>query len=61
MGYEIIDAGNNFFEALDKLLGSCCENCRHSHIKKKNKRITCESLYNITCKSLYDNIFFQNY
>jgi hypothetical protein len=61
MGYEIIDAGNNFFEALDKILGCCCENCGHSHIKKKNKRITCESLYNITCKSLYDNIFFQNY
>jgi len=59
-GYEIIDVGNNFFEALDKLLGSCCEDCAHSHIRK-NKRITCKSLYNITCKSLYDNIFFQNY
>jgi hypothetical protein len=47
-GYEIIDVGNDFFEALDKLLGSGCKNCANS--KKK-----------ITCKSLYDNIFFQNY
>jgi hypothetical protein len=35
MGYEIIDAGNDFFEALYKVIGSCCRNC-----KKK-----CESLY----------------
>jgi hypothetical protein len=43
MGYKIIDAGNDFFEALYKVIGSCCKNC-----KKK-------------CKSLYDNILFQNY
>jgi hypothetical protein len=59
MCYEIIDAGNNFFEALDKLLGSCCENCRH---REKNKRICLKAKHqNITCKLLYDNIFFQNY
>jgi len=39
MGYEIIDAGNDFLEALYKVIGSCCKKC----------------------KSLYNNILFQNY
>lgn len=38
LGYEIIDAGNDFFEALYRILRSSEEG-----------------------KSLYDNIFFQNY
>ena len=38
LGYEIIDAGNDFFEVLYRILGSYEEG-----------------------KSLYDNIFFQNY